>query len=103
MLLTHNTKSNKQIHNRLNTRAVRDLEAAHLLSFLPWVPFRTAYPDIYLSKSLSMSQFVNRRVRLSAKWPELNHVVGFAESFDGGRLLVRIRGGKLVKVRPVVM
>jgi len=51
-----------------------------------------------------MSQFVNRRVRLSglAKWPELNHVVGFAESFDGGQLLVRIRGGKLVKVRPDV-
>jgi len=32
MLLTHNTKSNKQIHNRLITRAVRDREAAQLFS-----------------------------------------------------------------------
>ena len=36
MLLTHNTISNKQIHNRLNTRAVRDREAAQHFSFLPF-------------------------------------------------------------------
>ena len=32
MLLTHNTKSIKQVYNRRNTRAVRDREAAQLFS-----------------------------------------------------------------------
>jgi len=45
MLLTHNTKSIKQIYNRRNTRAVRDREEFNFFfSIQRFFPLLTAFP-----------------------------------------------------------